>query len=454
MSRLYHPAIHDSSHPVESWWEASAGPPVEGCPPLAGDARCEVAVIGGGYTGLSAALHLARDHGIDVRVLEAGQPGWGASGRNGGFACRGSAKLSYQAILARFGREAVRHFHRTQVESTELVAQLAAEEGFDIDATSKGEIYVAHKPNRMAEIEAERAFQQEVLDQPSEVWSREELAERAYGGPEAFGALFTPVGFGIHPLKYCRGLARAALRRGAVIHCGSRVVRWDRDGARHRLVTAGGTLNARHVIVATAGFTAEGLHPAFDGVLLPVLSNIVTTRPLSAAERDAQGWRTDRTVSDSRNLLFYYRMLPDGRFMLGARGGLSASPESAGAMRAWMTRRLGEMYPAWAGVEITHFWRGLTDLSYDLLPHLGRLPDDQSVSYALAYHGNGVAMGSWAGRHLARDYVGRNDSGGGTGAGGAPAVMTQPLRRFPLPALRMAYLRAAYAWFDLQDRAF
>jgi glycine/D-amino acid oxidase-like deaminating enzyme len=448
MSQLYHSDIHNSSRTVESYWEASAGPPVEGWSPLSGDAQCEVAIIGGGYTGLSAALHLARDHGVDVRVLEAGVPGWGASGRNGGFACRGSAKLSYQQILARFGRDAVRHFHATQVESTELVAAIAAEEGIEIDATPKGEIYVAHKPNRMAEIEAERDFQRDVLDQPSEVWSREELTERAYSGPEAFGALFTPVGFGIHPLKYCRGLARAAIRRGAIVHGLSKVIRWERGGARHRLVTAGGTLTARRVIVATAGFTQEGLHPAFDGVLLPVLSNIVTTRPLTEAERAAQDWKTERTVSDSRNLLFYYRMLKDGRFMLGARGGLSASPSSAPRMRAWMAKRLGEMYPAWKGVEITHFWRGLTDLSYDLLPHLGRLPDDPSVSYALAYHGNGVAMGSWAGRHLARDLVGRNDLGGST----APIVMTQPLRRFPLPPLRMTYLRAAYAWFDAQDR--
>lgn len=450
MRQLYHPVIHDASTPVESYWEATAGPPVEGWAPLAGDASCDVAIIGGGYTGLSAALHLARDHGVDVRVLEAGVPAWGASGRNGGFATRGSSKLSYQELLKRFGRDALRHFHATQVESSDLVAALAEEEGFDIEASPKGEVYVAHKPNRMAEMAAERDFQRDVLDQPSDVWSREELAERAYAGPEAFGALYTPVGFGLHPLKYCRGLARAAIRRGAVVHGHSKVLKWERQGSRHRLITAGGTVTAGHVIVATAGFTQEGLHPAFNGVLLPVLTNIVTTRPLTAAEREAQGWRTEMVISDSRNLLFYYRLLKDGRFMLGARGGLDASPAGAAAMRRWMERRLGEMYPAWKGIETTHFWRGLTDLSADLLPHLGRLPDEPSVSYALAYHGNGVAMGTWAGRYLARDLVGRNDASGSS----APEIMSQPLRRFPMPALRKAYLRAAYMWFEAADRFF
>ena len=444
---MHHPAIHDARRPVDSFWEADAGQEVAGADPLDTDAACEVAIVGGGYAGLSAALHLARDHGIDARVLEAGGPGWGASGRNGGFACRGSAKLSMPAIARRFGAEAARDFHRAQCAAIDLVADLARREGIDVAASSPGEIVVAHRPGRMAELDAERRFQAEILGQASELWSRAELAERAFAGPEAHGALFTPVGFGIHPLRYALGLARAAIRHGARVHCHSRVVGWRTEGGRHRLITERGSLSAARVIVATAGFTEDGLHPAFAGTLLPVLSNIVTTRPLDAGERAAQGWRTDLMASDTRDLLFYFRMLPDGRFLFGARGGLDSSPASVAPMRAWLERRLGRMFPAWAGIETTHFWRGLTDITRDLLPHVGATAGVPGVFHALGWHGNGVAMATWAGRHLAREIAGALGPGEA-----APRVMGLPLRRFPLPALRGLYARAAYAAYGLRDR--
>ena len=182
------------------------------------------------------------------------------------------------------------------------------------------------------------------------LWSREELAERAYAGPEAHGALMVPVGYGLNPLKYARGLARAALRHGARIHGLSRVLAWDKADGEHRLSAAGGTLRARRVVLATNGFTPEHLQPAFRGVTLPILSNVITTRPLSAAEQAAQGWQGLTPVFDSRRLLFYFRMLPDGRFMFGARGGMSADPATVPAKRRWMEARLGRMFPAWAGV--------------------------------------------------------------------------------------------------------
>ncbi len=150
-------------------------------------------------------------------------------------------------------------------------------------------------------------------------------------------------------------------------------------------------------------------------------------------------------VYDSRDLLFYFRMLRDGRFPLGARGGTDASPGGARRMRHWMMRRLGAMFPAWRGVETTHFWRGLICMSPTPTPHLGHLEDDPSVFYSLAYHGSGVAMAAWSGRAIAREIGGR------AGRRALPAVMTRRLKRFPLPGLRLWYLRAAYAGYTLRD---
>ncbi len=445
MSDLYHDSIYAWPQPVDSYWEANDGAPVRGCDALEGDADCDVAVIGGGYAGLSAALHLAGEEGVEVRVLEAGAPGWGASGRNGGICGIGATKLGPEALVARFGADETRRFFAAGIEAVELVKGIAADEGIDIDARGDGDLCVAHRRNRVAGLRAEAESLRAVTGLAYEAWSRDALAERGFRGPEAHGALYIPVGFGLNPLKYVRGLARAALRRGAKIHGESRVTGWSREGGRHRLVTPRGSLRARRVLVATNGFTRDDLNPALRGRLLPVLSNIVTTRPLTAEEHAAQGWCTDLPVYDSRKLLFYFRMLGDGRFLFGARGGSDASPAGARRMRAWMLRRLGEMFPAWKDVEVSHFWRGLICMSPRLTPHLGRLDGDASVFHSLAYHGSGVAMATWSGRAMAREIAGRANRSP------IPAVMSQPLERFPLPGLRLWYLRAAYAGYALRD---
>ena len=443
---LYHPATADTAHTVPSYWEATAGPPPEGCVPLAGDEACDIAVIGGGYTGLSAALHLARDLGVDVRVLEAGRIGWGASGRNGGFNCVGAAKLSGAAMLKRVGRDEVRRYYAAQVEATELVAQLSQDEGIDFDRQGDGVISVAHKPSRVRELEEEARWDREVTGLTSTLWSREELRERGHAGPEAHGALHHAAGFGLHPLKYHRGLTRAALARGVTIHDRSRVTGWVRQGGGHRLVTSGGSLRAKRVLIATNGYTTDALHPHLAGTFLPALSNIVTTRPLTAAEQAAQGWTTGTPLSDSRNLLFYFRLLADGRLLLGARGGTWGSPEASASYRRWLEGRIGIAYPAWRGVETTHFWSGLVCLSANLTPMLGQVPENSGVWYALAYHGNGVASAGWAGRAIAHAMT-----GGPVPGVGIPALMATAPTRFPLGPWRRWLLKAAYLKFMVQD---
>ena len=426
---------------MDSWWAASAGPGVD-APALTGAVTAEVAVIGAGFTGLNAALALAR-RGVDVVVLDAGAIGWGASGRNGGFCCLGSAKLSWPAIIRRFGLAEARRFFTLQVAAIDHVRALLADHVIDADAGPEGEITLAHHTAAEAGLAVEAALLREAFGVDCDLLSRQDLAARGLAMAEAGAGLLVPHGFPLHPLKYQLGLARVARAAGVALHGDSAVTGWARAGGFHHLATAGGTVRVRRVVVATAGFTREDLSPAFAGRLLPVLSNIIVTRPLSPDEQAAQGFTSRHMCADSRRLLHYFRLLPDGRLLFGARGGISASPEAEPAMRARLERDLARMFPAFAGVGIDYFWRGLTDLTFDLLPHLGTM-EDGSVHYLLGFHGNGVAMASLGGALLGRRLAGE--------AIDLPAPLTQPLPRFPFPSLRQTYLRLAYAAYGLGDR--
>jgi glycine/D-amino acid oxidase-like deaminating enzyme len=249
---------------------------------------------------------------------------------------------------------------------------------------------------------------------------------------------------GLHPLKYLRGLARAAIDAGVTVHGHSPVGEVRREGGSFVLVTPAGRLTARKVIVATNGYSEEESLPQLAGRLLPALSSIIVTRPLSAAERAAQGWTSTVTVADTRKLLHYFRLLPDGRFLWGGRGGISGSPAAGRRAQRHLRQSFEHHFPAWRHVETQFFWRGLVCLTKPLVPFIGRL-EEEGLYASLAYHGNGVSFTAWAGRALARQVAGEQ------GADALPAVVRRPLPRFPLPFLRKLYLAGAYAAYGVQD---
>ncbi len=447
MRFIYDKSAFQFDAPVGSWWEDSAGSPVE-TTDLAGEenATCEIAIIGGGYTGLSAAYHLARDHGADVRVLEAGQPGWGASGRNGGFVCPGWAKLGDGDLIKRHGLDEARSFHRAQRDGVDLVAQLLDEEGIEADRGAEGDIALAHRKSKVAELLEWKDFAMATYGEELTFLDRDALAEQGVAGPQFLAGMRLDYGFGLHPMKYVRGLARAAQAKGAVIHGQAPVTAWMRDGSDHVLVTPKGEIRAKTVIVATNGYTAEDLHGGLRGRLMPALSNILVTRPLSEAERAAQGITTTQLTYDTRKLLHYVRLLPDGRYLFGGRGGCDASPSGKAAMRTYMEKTFRKMYPAWSDVEFTHFWNGFICMTYDRVAHIGNLDGDPSAWCGLAYHGAGVTGGTWTGRMLARLVAGNASLDGDV-----PAMMRGTPPKFPLPFLRTTYLRGAYVGYGIKD---
>ncbi len=446
MPSLYDARVYDRTLAVGSFWETTLPPlALDTVPPLLQDDTCEVAIIGGGITGLSAALQLATEGQQQVRVLEAGLPAWGASGRNGGFACIEPTWMPHKTLLHKFGLDETRRFYQHQRQGVEQVRQVAEAEGLAIDPQGDGEIAVAHHPSRWRSLQAAQEFYTQVAEYPCQLWSTEEMAERAYRSPQAHGALWVGVGFGLNPMKYTRGVLQAVQRRGVVVHGQSPVTVWEKQGTWHLLHTPGGVLRTKRVIVATNGYTSEQLRPDWQGALLPVLSAIVTTRPLTAAELAAQGWHTETPLFDTRTLLHYFRRLADGRLLFGGRGGLVGSAAESDRRRQALIHEFGQMFPAWRAVEITHFWTGLVCGSTQLTPHVGRLLGDDTVVQAIAFHGNGVAAGTWSGRTAAQLTTGTL-----TGHDYS-AVYQQPLKPAPLPGLRRWYLRSAYAVAQVAD---
>ncbi|MFS8894126.1 NAD(P)/FAD-dependent oxidoreductase [Synechococcus sp. O70.1] len=405
--------------------------------------EAEVAIIGGGFTGLSTALHLVRDHGISACLLEAGSLGWGASGRNGGFCGVGASCLTHAQMVRRVGLAETERYYRDQWQAVETVQELAATEGFSLDAQGQGWYAVAHRLSAWQELEAEYQIYTQVAGYPVQLLSPKELRERGFDSRENYGALHIGIGFGLNPLKLTQGLAQAARRWGAQLYSASPVIAWEKVGSYHLCHTPGGTVRARHLVIATNGYTPAHLYPQLAGSLLPVLSNIVVTRPLTPAEQKAQGWWDPTPVYDTRRLLFYYRLLPDGRLLFGGRDGTCDDPAQRQRLQAWMVQRLYRLFPAWEGVEIEYAWNGLVCLSRQLHPHIGPSPTDPSLWYGLAYHGSGVATGVWAGKILAQDIAGNRPQ--------ISALFRQPPRVFPFPGLRLHYLRLGYLWWQLID---
>ena len=439
--RLYEAPAYAVPPASPVFWQVGTQPDAH--PMLEGEAETDVLIIGAGYAGLNCARRLAAA-GRTVAVLEAAQPGWGASGRNGGFCCIGGDLLGLEAIARRWGEGDAVHYARTQREAIAYVDELLYEAGESEIRQGHGEVRLAHHRRVYAGFAEDAVNLDRWYGVKPELLTRAELAERGAHVNGAYGGLYYPLGFGIQPWRYITGLTRLAAQAGANIFGNSPVLSLTHVKGRWRAVTPQGQLNATTVVIATNGYSSDLIPTWLAGRYLPVLSHIIVTRPLSDAELTVQGFTTDLMTYDSRRLLHYFRLLPDRRFMFGMRGGLSAGERSLSHAKVRIRRDFELMFPAWSHVPHEFDWSGLVCLNGHGMPFAGAVPGLQNAYTAFGWHGNGVALASYSGNLLAGAILGEKNH--------IPAVMQLVPRRFPFACQRRLWLGAAYGASWLLDR--
>lgn len=376
--------------PTGSYYLATApSAPLGGA--LQGRHEAEVCVIGGGFAGLNTALGLLERGRRDVVLLEAQRVGHGASGRNGGFVFGGFSR-GEDRLLAELGPPRARALYAGTLDAVELIRARSERYAIDCERTDAGVIWA----NWFRDPGVLRARQRLLAEHFGVHWSwlgQDELRERVRSRRYHDG-LFEPQAFHFHPLKYARGLARAALALGGRVHEGSPAVSLERAGAGWRVRTPQGQVEAAQVVLACGGYLAR-LRRRVDAGVLPIATYVMATEPLGP--RLDEILRTRAAVYDTRFAFDYYRPLRDGRLLWGGR--ISVLDRSPGAVRRLLYRDLLKVFPQLDGVRIEHAWSGLMSYARHQMPQIGRI--EEGLWLAQAFGGHGVAPTTLAGEWLA-----------------------------------------------------
>ncbi len=417
------------------WHDTVAMPADSSQTPL--PAKVDVAIIGGGYTGLSAARRLAQG-GLKVAVLEAEAIGWGASSRNGGMVLTG-LKLPMRTAIKRYGRDLAHRLFQCSLDSIAAVEQIVNEEHIDCGFSRGGHLLVANKPKHYDALADDVEFMAREFKHTVRLVPKKDL--RAELGSDVYhGALVDEASAGLNPAQYVAGLARSAEKAGALLCARARVTRLERGTNGFVVKTARGRVAAEHVFVATSGYTGD-VTPALQRRIMPIGSFIIATAKLPGDLAKELSPR-NRMIFDSKHYLNYFRLW-DNRLIFGGRAAFFPEDEATIRRSAEILRReMVQVYPQLSDTPVEYVWGGTLDFAFDLMPHVG---ETDGVHYSLGYAGHGVAMATYLGRTVAEAMLRGN-------------IKEHPFAAFPFPGAPLGlyngrpwFLPLAGFWYKILD---
>ena len=445
MKNLYHSDIYNFETPVKSYWEDISNDNLE-FEKLTKDINSEIVVIGAGYTGLLCAINLIENYNLDVILVEAGKVGWGASSRNAGFNSLPPSKMSFKKMQSIYGKDETKKFFKNSVEGSNYTRDIINEYNIDCDITGNSNYVVAHYPNKFLQIKEQAEVYKSEFGIDTKIYSKEEFNEIGHGGTEQFGAFSYKPGFAINPLKFVNGIVRHAISKKLKIFQHTKVDKINKDSGFYILRTKEGSIRAKKIIIATNGFYQEGLIPQMNGRILPVISNVIVTRKLTDSEINVHNFKTFCPIVNTKNLLYYYRKLPDNRILFGTRGDLNGSNQSNLEMSKKMEKFLKDIFPNWSNVTIDYNWCGLIALSQKLTPSIGKI-DNEEIYYGFGYNGVGVSTAPWTGKQLSKLVFSSNSKDLDISK-----IYKGLPKKFIFPQLRTFYFRLTVWFYAIKDK--
>jgi glycine/D-amino acid oxidase-like deaminating enzyme len=386
------------------WLEAD---PYTPGPPLAGDVTVDVAIVGAGFTGLWTAHFLLREQpALKVAVIERDVVGYGASGRNGGFAMTLLSRSLHDLVQA-FGADAARAAHQAVARSVDAIGQFCAEHAAPCDYEKTGFIGVAADESQVARIEADRRAAEALGITDVRYLSGEELRQEIQS-PLVRCGLEEKTCALLNPAKLVRGIARVVRQQSGIIYEQTAVDRIERDGTAVAIRTPQGTVHADQVVLATNAYSVQ--FPELRRLLIPLYSYIVLTEPLSEGQWASIGWKQRQGLEDKRTFIHYFRPTADGRILMGGEDAPYYYGSSIGAQHdrnrrvfGLLQRDLQTIYPQLNGIRFTHQWGGPVAVTSRFVPSFGTLTGGR-VHFGFGYSGHGVAPTHLGGQIL-RDLV-------------------------------------------------
>lgn len=432
-----------------SYWHATHKPTA--LPSLNKSVISDYLVIGGGYTGLSAAITLAQAK-QQVALLDANSLGFGCAGRNGGFVLSGSGRLSLSAIEDKWGHTVATGMQTEFDGAVDLLKKRITDFDMQVDLVQGPYLKLAHNVKQAEQLCASANHLASNFNVPSTTLTPKDLTARfgiegAYGGVELEGAC-------LHPLKLASEYARVAKELGATLFYDSPAIHIENQKTGFLVTTPSGSVSAKHILIATNAYTPKRFHDSVDNKQFPVQSSIFVTAPLNNEQRALTGLTAPMSFMDTRMMKYYYRVLPDGRLLFGGRGAVKGKDAESVKEKQRLYNAMVKSFPSLSGITMDYFWSGWVSVSLDSMPRI--FVDNKSgennalrsstIGYAMGYCGSGVSFAAFAGQRLAQRMM-------GTGNVDLSLPLYQsPLKTYPFPKARRLALHGLYQWAKIAER--